>query len=333
MFSASPALTIRFKGVRGSIPSPGFETAGYGGNTSCVELRCGEEILILDAGTGIRSLGAELREEFGSRPLVANLLISHTHWDHIQGLPFFSPLYAAQNRIRLVSANGEASDLERALRNQMQSLHFPVTLDEMRGVTGFAHLESEYRQLGEFGIETIALNHPGGCAGFRIAARGANIAYLPDHEPYRHARNGADAPKGAARKESLLRFLHGVELLILDTQYTEAEYRERTGWGHGCLTDSVALAMEAGVRRLFLFHHDPSHGDKEIDEMLREARRLAGSGSLEIAAAAENEVVTLQSALGNGSSNGHFHHSTQNGTLEPILVPAARRKVSFRRTV
>lgn len=332
--SQTAALKVRFRGVRGSISAPGAGTARYGGNTSCVELRCGDQILVLDAGTGIRSLGADLVEEFGSRSIAASLLISHTHWDHIQGLPFFAPLYAAQNRIQLIGANGDQFALERALRNQMQSLHFPVTLDEMLGLSGFAHMDSQHMQLGEFRIERIALNHPGGCAGFRISACGVSVAYLPDHEPYRHVRNGANGTKNQPTMEELTRFVRGVDLLILDTQYTETEYKQRIGWGHGCLTDSVALAVEAGVHRLSFFHHDPSHLDDQIDEMVRDARRLVDPLQMEIDAASENQIILLGGEGENGFSNrqnGQYLTVLRDHPANPIFLEAARRKVSFRR--
>jgi len=332
MSSLDPqTLTVRFRGVRGSIPTPGTETARYGGNTSCVELRSGGEILILDAGTGIRSLGADLSKEFGSRSIVANLLISHTHWDHIQGLPFFSPLYAAQNRIQVIGANGSPSALEQGLRNQMQALHFPVALDQMRGLNCFAHLNSSSTQLGEFRVEVIALNHPGGCAGFRVSAQGATVAYLPDHEPYRYSRVAENGLKGTGRRDALIDFVRGTDLLILDTQYTESEYRERVGWGHGCLTDSVALAIDAGVRHLMFFHHDPSHQDGQIDKMVKDARKLAKSSGLAIGAAAEKRTVVLDAKRKNGYLNGRSPRAFADGLIQPFFVTAARRKVSFRR--
>ena len=292
----SVAISVCFRGVRGSIPTPGFETARYGGNTSCIELRAGDDILILDAGSGIRKLGEDLSEEFGSRPITAHIILSHTHWDHIQGLPFFVPLYAPQNRIRLLSGNGDAATLERALRNQMQPLHFPVALEQMAGLAGLGSVSSHHTYLGQFLLDKKMLNHPGGCAGLRVAVRDASIAYLPDHEPYRrYSPKGENSVQSEARRQALLRFLGGVDLLILDTQYTEAEYLKHIGWGHGCLSDSVALAVEAGVRKLLLFHHDPSHGDDEIDRMVEEARRLAGSASLVIEAAAEGQRLGLGS--------------------------------------
>jgi phosphoribosyl 1,2-cyclic phosphodiesterase len=282
--TGSNPLTVRFRGVRGSIPSPARENIRYGGNTSCVEVRCGDQLLILDAGSGIRCLGDDLAKEFGPRPIEADLLVSHTHWDHIQGLPFFAPAYSPHNRIRIIALNGHASVVEQALRNQMSPLHFPVGLEQMLGIVEISELTSHHADLGNFSIQVTSLNHPGGCAGFRLETNAAAIGYLPDHEPF-----GAVDP----RRKALVEFVRNLDLLILDTQYTDEEYPNRVGWGHGFLSASVALAVEAGVHRLALFHHDPSHSDDQIDQMIETAHTLAGNMTLAIHAAAENEIITL----------------------------------------
>jgi phosphoribosyl 1,2-cyclic phosphodiesterase len=283
-------LTVRFRGVRGSIPSPGRETARYGGNTSCIEVRCDGRLLILDAGSGIRSLGNDLQREFGEEPIQADVLISHTHWDHIQGFPFFAPAYSDQNRIRIWQSQRLTPQLASALRSQMQSLHFPVGLDQMRGLTGIDELDPESMRLGPYTIRTIALNHPGGCVGFRIETAYGSVAYFPDHEPFRKSTgNGSDLQ----RQYELMNFLSRTDLLILDTQYTEEEYSCHIGWGHGCLPDSVGLAAEAKVGQLSLFHHDPSHRDYQIDLMVEAARNLPMAAGLKISAAAEMETVFL----------------------------------------
>jgi phosphoribosyl 1,2-cyclic phosphodiesterase len=297
MISSSPtALTVQFRGVRGSTPSPARETVRYGGNTSCVVVRSGDELLILDAGTGIRSLGDDLAKLFGARPINANLLISHTHWDHIQGLPFFAPAYSPHNHIRIIGPNGRGAMLERALKNQMSPMHFPVGLDQMRGLTGVEELVSDHTHLGNFSISVIPLNHPGGCAGFRIGVNGTAIGYLPDHEPYQSDRSGMPSGINPSRK-ALVDFVRDLDLLILDTQYTEVEYQNRFGWCHGSLPDSVALAVEAGVRRLALFHHDPSHDDHQIDQMVEAAQTQAGGSPLIVQGAAENETITLGATI------------------------------------
>jgi phosphoribosyl 1,2-cyclic phosphodiesterase len=286
-------LSVSFRGVRGSTPSPGPSTARYGGNTSCVEVRSGDEILILDAGSGIRALGSDLLAEFGERPIKATLLISHTHWDHIQGLPFFAPAYFAKNQIRVMAAKGNAVTVMRSLQNQMNPMNFPVGLEQMVGLTHVEELASDSEVLGVFRVRVAHLNHPGGCAGFRIETNGGSFAYLPDHEPFDHADVPLDGKSPQARTDALVEFVRGVDLLILDTQYTEAEFPSRRGWGHGRLSDSVAMAVKAGVGRLALFHHDPAHDDDQLDAMAKRARELAGASGLTVNAAIENETVTL----------------------------------------
>jgi phosphoribosyl 1,2-cyclic phosphodiesterase len=283
--SGTTDLSVRFRGVRGSTPSPGKHTARYGGNTSCVEVRSGDEILILDAGTGIREFGKELISEFGARAIEATLLISHTHWDHIQGLPFFAPGFSAANRIRVMGAHGYGPRVERGLRNQTDGIHFPVGLDQMRGLLPVEELPNARVSLGAFTIAVTELNHPGGCAGFRIEGNGASVAYLPDHEPF--------ASENYHKTDALVDFVRGVDLLILDTQYTETEYPQRIGWGHGCLPDSIALAVAAHVRQIALFHLDPTHTDEQIDAMVVAGRRLARGSELIVRGAVEQELITL----------------------------------------
>lgn len=295
-------MTIRFHGVRGSLPAPTQENMRYGGNTSCVEVRSGDDLLILDAGSGIRSLGDELVSAARENPIVATLLLSHTHWDHIQGLPFFAPAYSAQNRITVFGASGRALHLQRALANQMSPLHFPVGLDQMRGLSLVDELSPGATELGNFVVRTTQLNHPGGCTGFRIEGSGGNFAYLPDHEPYRNSGQQNRATASAYRE--LVQFLHDVDVLILDTQYTADEYKHRAGWGHGCLPDSVKLAIEAGVRRLLLFHHDPSHDDQQIDQMVASARALAGGAHIKIDAASETQPISLTRLSGQALKTG-----------------------------
>lgn len=286
------SLTIRFRGVRGSIPTPAPENMRYGGNTSCVEVRLDGQLLILDAGSGIRVLGDELLQTAQSNPIEATILLSHSHWDHIQGLPFFCPGYSAKNRFTIFGAAGRAEQLQRALAAQMTPLHFPVGLDQMHGLEPVRELSPDATKIENLLVRTTALNHPGGCTGFRIESTAGHVAYLPDHEPYRN--NGHEA--GDAPRRALIEFVRGVDLLILDTQYTSDEYANRVGWGHGCLPDSVELAIESGARRLILFHHDPAHNDRQIDRMVEVARATAVGTPLVIDAASEHETLSLTSS-------------------------------------
>lgn len=291
-------MSIRCWGVRGSIPSPEPENVRHGGNTSCVELRVGEQIFILDAGSGIRRLGRELAREFGSHPIQATLLISHTHWDHIQGLPFFQTAYSATNSIRVLGAAGMATTLRAAFKNQMAPIHFPVPLSRLAGLELADELPADAAEIAGVEVRTTALNHPGGCTGFRMTAAGVSAAYLPDHEPFASV---ALADKltlnndAVAKQTALIEFLRDCDLLILDSQYTREEYPTRIGWGHGCLDDSVNLAIRAGIRELVLFHHDPDHSDAMIDAMVARARRLVtdAGAPLKIRAACERERIVL----------------------------------------
>jgi phosphoribosyl 1,2-cyclic phosphodiesterase len=290
-YSDSTSLSVRFRGVRGSIPSAAREMSRYGGNTSCVEIRAGDQILILDAGTGIRNLGRDLAAEFGARPIDASLLISHTHWDHIQGLPFFGPAYCPRNRFRIIAANGRRTLLEQALKGQMGPMYFPVGFERMSGVSEIGELAADHSLLGNFLVDVVALNHPGGCAGFRIETNGKTIGYIPDHEPY---NNGSEEAR--SRQAALVDFVRNMDLLILDTQFSEAEFQKHVGWGHGCLPDSVALAMKGNVRQLALFHHDPSHTDEQVDRMVETARKLTRGTDLVVFGASENKTIALTCA-------------------------------------
>ena len=289
-------FSVRFWGVRGSIPSPEPEHSGYGGNTACVEVRCDDQLIILDAGSGIRRLGRELAAQYGTTPIDATLLISHTHWDHIQGLPFFQAAYSASNCIRILGGPGTASRLQNAFRNQMSPMHFPVPLSHLGALEPVGELPSDDTMLGHVRVRTTALNHPGGCAGFRLEAGGSSVAYLPDHEAYLSRFAAAKDASAAAADAALVNFLRGTDLLILDSQYDRGEYPSRVGWGHSCVDDSVDLAIRAEVRTLALFHHDPEHDDAKINTMVAHARRLVANcgATLQVRAAREQEQIVLR---------------------------------------
>jgi phosphoribosyl 1,2-cyclic phosphodiesterase/CheY-like chemotaxis protein len=297
-----PSTRLRFWGVRGSIPVPGSSTVGYGGNTSCVEVRADGEIIILDAGSGMRELGIALEEEFGPRPIKLTLLISHTHWDHIQGLPFFLPAYNEKNSLRLLGYEGARAGLATILEIQMETSFFPVSLPRAIEIEELRDMEFN---VGKVRIEARFVNHPGICVGYRLYTTNGSIAYLPDNEPYdvlksslakrdRAEREKAQAYAAAARAK-LVAFLRGADVLIIDSQYTDDEYEKKVGWGHGSLSSVVSLALDAGARKLFLFHHDPRRDDKAVDAMVESARMLVlESGKpMEVDAAREGAEVWL----------------------------------------
>lgn len=295
---------VKFWGVRGSIATPGPTTVGYGGNTSCIEVRAGGQIIILDAGTGLRSLGRELAREFNDTPLELNLLLSHTHWDHIQGLPFFQPLYRPNNRIRILGYEGARSGLFKILSSQMESPYFPVGLKELPSNVEIDELRDMDFQLGSVRVEAFFANHPGICVGYRLTTRDGSIAFFPDNEPPHRLQHQTAPAVGdeAARREfaeaesrKLVEFLRGVDVLILDSQYDCEEYEAHMGWGHGCVEDVVQLAVDAGAKQLFLFHHDPDHDDAKVTNMVEQARQLAMrlKSAIKIEAAREGLVVPL----------------------------------------
>jgi phosphoribosyl 1,2-cyclic phosphodiesterase/CheY-like chemotaxis protein len=300
-----PSTRLKFWGVRGSIAVPGSATVGYGGNTSCIEVRADGEIIILDAGSGMRSLGIDLEEEFQGRPLKLTILISHTHWDHIQGLPFFRPAYDSKNSLRVLGYEGARAGLATILATHLEPSVFPVSLQEMPGAISIEELKDMEFSIGRVRVQARFVNHPGICVGYRLLTSNGSIAYLPDNEPYEvlkvtlAGRDKSDVEEArafaVAARAKLLEFLRGTDILIIDAQYTDDEYLEKVGWGHGSLSSSVSLALDADVRKLFLFHHDPGRDDRALDAMVESARMLVlESGKpMEVDAAREGSEVWL----------------------------------------
>ena len=282
-----PAPTrLKFWGVRGSIPTPGPTTVKYGGNTSCVEVRADGQIIVLDAGTGLRLLGLELVAEFDTQPLELTLLLTHTHWDHIQGLPFFLPVYQPQNHLRILGYEGARHGLDVVLAGQMESPFFPIGLREVPANVRIEELKALNFNVGPVRVQACFASHPGKCVGYRLFTSDGSIAFFPDNELPRQDASG---------HRKMIDFLRGTDVLIMDTQFDTREYQQHTGWGHGCLDDVVALALQAEVKRLFLFHHDPNHDDARISQMLAHARKLvaARKGKLKVEAAQEGVTVKL----------------------------------------
>ncbi len=290
------ATRIRFWGVRGSIPTPGTSTVFFGGNTSCVEVRAAGEIIILDAGSGMRALGHALAAEFEERPMDLTLLITHTHWDHIQGFPFFLPAYEARNKLHILGYEGARDRLAATLAGQMESPYFPIALDQMPGNIVIEELKEMKFAIGSIEGEACFTNHPGVCVGYRLATPGGSVVYMPDNETFSKNRTGTDGRVLPSTLEShLVEFLREADILIADAQYNAEEYLSHVGWGHGCVDEVVRLAVSANVKRLFLFHHDPAHDDRFISNMLMHARALAqAAGSrMRVDAAREGDLVLL----------------------------------------
>jgi len=256
-------MSVRFWGVRGSIASPGKETARYGANTSCVELRCGDQLIILDAGTGLRLLGQALAAS--GEPVVADLLCSHTHVDHVCGFPFFAPCYAQGNRIRVWAGHAAArGDIRAVFRLMLTPPLFPDVMDELAATVEFKDFAAgDTLSLGPgIAVRTAALNHPGGATGYRIEWNGRALSYITDVE---HRSEGPDS--GA------LGLATGADLMIYDANYTDEDYAPHRGWGHSTWQEGVKLAQRAGVQRLVLFHHDPGRSDDMLDTIADAASR------------------------------------------------------------
>jgi phosphoribosyl 1,2-cyclic phosphodiesterase len=283
------SLSITFWGTRGTIPVPGPRTIRYGGNTPCVSVRDrAGHCLVLDAGTGLRGLGAELRAAAPSR---VDVLLSHVHWDHIQGLPFFPLLYADGSDIMIHGPAPTGVSLESVLERQMDSAVFPVPRAARAARINVEELAAGGEvELPGFAVESCRLSHPGGALGYRITPSdgGPALAYVTDNEL---GPGGADRVPGTWRRD-LESFLSGVSLLIHDGMYTPTEAVERAGWGHSHAGEAVALAGAAGVQRLILFHHDPDHEDEQLDGLLAEARAEAAKG-LAVDAAREGWTLAL----------------------------------------
>ena len=260
---------------------------------------------MLDAGSGIRPLGIALDREFQARPIKLSLLITHAHWDHIQGFPFFKPAYDSKNEIRIFGFDGAGATLREIMTEPMKAPFFPITMRELSARMDINKLNEMKFSLGKLDIHVAFVNHPGVCAGYRIFTSGGSVAFLPDHEPYEyflHAARGKQLSPEQAKEiatdqhAALVQFLRGSDVLILDSQYTDQEYKTHIGWGHGSISSAVSLALEAEVHTLLLFHHDPSHDDETVDTMVDSARELAikSGGHLEIAGAQQGSEILLQ---------------------------------------
>ena len=293
---------LKFWGVRGSIPAPGEGTTFFGGNTSCVELRADGEHIICDAGSGIRQLGLALTAEAEGKPLNLTLLITHAHWDHIQGFPFFTPAYDPDSRLRILGYEGATERLRNTLAGQMESPYFPLPLDEMPGNIEIEELKDMQFQIGAIPVSACFTNHPGVCVGYRFQTSGGVIVYMPDNETVPRKTGNSLGHVPSTMDVDILDFIRDADLLILDAQYDAREYAQHVGWGHGCVDEVVALAASANVKRLHLFHHDPAHDDRVVSSMVMHARELATKlGSpMRIEGAREGEVVMLTAQVAAG---------------------------------
>jgi CheY-like chemotaxis protein/phosphoribosyl 1,2-cyclic phosphodiesterase len=288
-------MRIRFWGTRGSIPKPGPGTVRYGGNTSCVEVRAEGTLIVLDCGTGAHALGQQLVAA-NRGPIRGHLLITHTHWDHIQGFPFFAPLFVAGGEWDIYAPRQMGRTLEEILGGQMHRTYFPVPLGELAATIRYHELTEGVFDLDGVRVSTRYLNHPAPALGYRLEANGVAVVYATDHEPHSRHHPDASGDAGRVHREDArhIEFLAGADLVIHDATYTLAEYPERLSWGHTPAEWAVDFAVAARARRLALFHHDPSRTDRAIDVLLAACRqRLPASGGPEVFAAAEGQYLVV----------------------------------------
>jgi CheY-like chemotaxis protein/phosphoribosyl 1,2-cyclic phosphodiesterase len=274
-------MKVRFWGTRGSIATPGPGTNHFGGNTSCVEVTTDSGgLLILDCGTGVHPLATKLMAE-STKAIHANILLGHTHWDHIQGFPFFTPAFASGNSVAIYGPEGSRSSLHDVLAGQMEYTYFPIELSQLPGAITYHDLTEGIHTIGGARVATQFLNHPAMTLGYRIEADGVVVVYLVDHEPYSDELWRAGAEPGQI--DSILhegdrrhaKFMADADLVIHDAQYTPEEYLTKKNWGHGTYDYVVRIAAAAGVKCVALTHHDPGHDDAFVANIEREARALA----------------------------------------------------------
>jgi len=305
-------IGVRFWGVRGSIPCPGPDTVKYGGNTTCIELRFGDanKLVIIDVGSGIRPLADTImKNDLPKGPIDADILISHTHWDHIMGFPFFTPIYIKTTKLRVYGpVTYEEDSLDKVIGDQLRYRYFPVRQDELSASIEYRQLKETSFELGEgVFVTTKYLNHPILCLGYRFEYKGKVFCTAYDTEPFRNVfptdpndpnydEVAAEEGEKAAKEENekFLRFIQGADVLVHDTQYTYKEYKaNKIGWGHSTFEHAVNSAHKAGVKKLLFFHHDPLRTDSQLDE-LTETYRTKAAGKTPLVIDTAREGMTLE---------------------------------------
>lgn len=281
-------MLLRFYGVRGSVPTPGPSTVRYGGNTVCVEVRLADDtLLILDGGTGLRELGKALEREQFRGPM--SMLLTHLHWDHVMGIPFFGPMWRKDTHVRLFPMGSDVQQTAVQQRALFDGVHFPVRAADVPATFEFVDDDSPVWRIGSAKVTRIALNHPGGAQGFRIDdGDGKSMAYITDNEL---------TPPGPAETsiEDLARFTSGVDFLIHDAQYFESDMPAKHGWGHSTVDDVLRLAQKSSTAHIALFHHEPERDDTELDALGARVRAWLAENAKETqgTVAREGWTVTL----------------------------------------
>jgi len=262
-------IDVSFWGIRGTLPVPGIDSVRYGGNTSCVTMEFARgDLFIFDAGTGIKPLANWLMS-LGKKKIEAKIFLSHPHWDHINALPFFTPLYIQGNIFEIFGPRHGDITIHELISAQMDGVYFPITIQEFASSVTFRDLHEESLNLNGITVKTMLLHHPGQCLGYRVEYRGRSVCYITDNEMFLETDEDHYDPFYVKR---LVRFIEGTDLLITDTTYTDEEYVSKIGWGHSSVSQVVDLAAKANVKNLYMFHHDPDQTDDDIDAKLAFAR-------------------------------------------------------------
>jgi phosphoribosyl 1,2-cyclic phosphodiesterase len=289
------SFRVQFWGTRGSIPSPGPATIRYGGNTPCVEVRTSSGwLIVLDAGTGIRELGRSLIERANGAPIRGDIFLTHVHWDHIQGIPFFAPLFQRGNHFTIWGSTSIEPTLDRVVRSQMSPVVFPVKFEELDATIDFGELADGCRSPNGYEVRAFDVRHPGGALGYRFTENGdgsSALVYISDNE----LGTGAIYDTRADWRRRLIEFVRDARVLVHDATYTAQEYERHRGWGHSTYEDAVQLAIDGGVHTLVLFHHKPERTDDEVDQLAAECRTMIEQrgGRVRVVAAAEGLVLTV----------------------------------------
>jgi phosphoribosyl 1,2-cyclic phosphodiesterase len=289
------SMLVRFWGVRGSVPCAGPDTVRYGGNTPCVEVRTTDGwLIILDAGTGMRELGRSLLSRANGAPIKGDIFLTHAHWDHIQGIPFFAPIFQRGNHFTIWGSQTLETSIDRIVRDQMNPVVFPVTFEELDATIDFSAIDSTKQVKQGFEVSAFPVRHAGGALGYRFtetADGSRSMVYISDNE----LGSGGKYETPVGWRSKLVDFIKGAKVLVHDSTYTAEEYDHYRGWGHSTYDDALALAIEAGVEKLVLFHHKPERSDEELDERLEACREIVKDrgANLDIDAAAEGMTFTV----------------------------------------
>ncbi|SVC69444.1 uncharacterized protein METZ01_LOCUS322298 [marine metagenome] len=292
-------MKVRFWGVRGSTPSPGASTIRYGGDTTCIEMKVGTETIIFDAGSGIRPLGLKLMGEAQGEAIKIHLFITHTHWDHIQGFPFFVPAFIPNNHIMIYGADHEAKTLPELFSGQMEREYFPIPIVAMGAELEFIPISEGTLEIGDIEVSSMFVNHPSMAFAYRVNYNGHSVVFGGDHEPYNNMlsyskiayqvdgkqldieENGKEKFSKLLDKKLAL-FCQDADLLIFDTAYTLDLYPQREGWGHSYPEYAVQIANMSGIKRLALTHHDPTDTDDKVDAKVEHTRQFIKASKLDI---------------------------------------------------